>query len=156
MITIAATRTSIASDSLISDGSSSFRSGSNIHDIPGGYVGYVGYVGYAGDVHSCLRLLQWLKKPKSAKPEFADIDIATALVLKAGLLYYVDTTCILIRIDDDFAAIGNGASAALAAMQCRRSPSEAVKIACLVDINSGLPVIEKRLLSLRAGITNMS
>ena len=140
MTTIAATRKTIASDSLISDGFSSFRSGSKIHEISGGYVGY------ARDVHSCLRLVQWLKKPKSAKPEFSETDIATALVLKSGLLYYVDTTCILICIADDFAAIGSGASAALAAMHCGRSPSEAVKIASLVDMNSGLPVIEKRLI----------
>lgn len=139
MTTIAATRTVIASDFLISDGTSSFRSGSRIHEISGGFAGY------AGDVHSCLKLVNLLKKPKSAKPEFADTDTASALILKAGLLYYIDTKCILIRIDDDFAAIGSGANAALAAMHCGRSPSEAVKIACLVDMNSGLPVIEKRL-----------
>lgn len=74
-----------------------------------------------------------------------ETNVASALVLKSGLLYYGDTTCVMIRIDDDFAAIGSGANAALAAMHCGRSPSEAVKIACKVDMNSGLPVIEKRL-----------
>ena len=76
MTTIAANLTSIACDSLISVGVSSFKTSTKIYRVRGGVAGY------AGTVSACLQLIAWLQKPNSRMPIFDDGVTATAIILK--------------------------------------------------------------------------
>lgn len=135
MTTVAANLTSIACDSLISDGTSSFKTSTKIYRVRGGVAGY------AGTVSACLKLIAWLQKPNSRKPVFDDDVIATAIILKKDGIWYCDTDLVLMKVEEPFYAIGTGADATRGAMHCGRSPAQAVEIACRIDQNSKLPVV---------------
>lgn len=130
MTAIACNRQMMAADSLsTSDGTKSravkiFRVGDEI-------------VGFAGEIQCGLAFVDWYRDRSRIKP---DIDNFSALVLsKDGITQY-ENRLVPIPIFEQFAAIGSGQDAALAAMHAGKSPKEAVAIACKVRSDCGTPV----------------
>lgn len=137
MTTIAANLKEMAGDSRVSIGSIAyhadkvFRIGDSI-------------VGVCGDAQNTTKFLAWFRKecPSDEVGMTLDDDHTfAALVLNArGLFYYSD--CVEPdRIHDKFMAIGAGGDIAQTAMYLGKTPTEAVHIACKLDVvNSGGPV----------------
>ena len=74
-----------------------------------------------------------------------DKDISVLVLAPTGVWVY-EGSGHPYQVEDDFAAIGSGAQAALAAMQLGKAPRKAVEVASLVDPATGGPV---RSISLR-------
>lgn len=94
-------------------------------------------IGIAGDLDAGIAFVDWYRNQSAPKP---DIDNFSALVLsKDGITQY-ENRLVPIPIFEQFAAIGSGQDAALAAMHAGKSPREAVAIACKVRSDCGTPV----------------
>ncbi len=101
-------------------------------------------VGVAGTFVHCMEFVDWYKKgAKGEPPEMEEVD---ALVLtKDGRILCFDHHHSFFEVTDDFAAIGSGGAAALAAMYMGASPEQAIKVAGKVDPNTGgKPTIRRR------------
>lgn len=138
MTTVAANLKMIAADSNVGDSSEDFRIFTKVYPLPGG-----GFAGYCGHIHVGMRIIEWLQKPRSKKPEFKDEDIGAVLILDHEGLAYVDTSLRIMRLREQQFAIGSGGQAARAAMLCGRNPVEAVAIACEIDPQSKVPIVSE-------------
>jgi len=136
MTTVAANRHGMAADSRINTSDLHYRADKVFR------VGNA-IAGGCGETALVEAWVEWLRDgSRGRKPNMErDADFA-GLYLDSSGLYHVDWSCRLTPVNDPFFAIGSGAMAALAAMHCGKSPVEAVTVACMVDVNSGLPVTE--------------
>ena len=92
-------------------------------------------IGVAGDVRIAMRWVKWYTAARrGAAPKLTNFE---ALILKPDGLYHVTEDAFEMKVEQGFYAIGSGAQAALAVMHAGLEPKEAVRIACLVDNNSG-------------------
>lgn len=91
-------------------------------------------IGTAGSEADIQRWLKWWGRGRrGARP---DVEDFSALVLnKDGVLHALPGS--EMRIERGFHAVGTGGNAALGALMAGADPAEAVRIACLVDANSG-------------------
>jgi len=129
--TIACDSKSMAGDSAVDDGGTRARC-TKIFRVNGDIVGLAGSLG-AG-----LAFIDWYKTRKEEPPSLSDTNI---IILKSnGKIELWDESEYPMRFTNKFYAIGSGADAALAAMYCGKTPTEAVKIACKIDTSTGLPV----------------
>lgn len=96
-------------------------------------------IGISGNLPDCLKFVGWFGKRdkeldfKMFRQDSSDApDVAAIVVRNSGVEYWTEH-CQPIPILDEFAAIGSGAHAALAAMHMGATALEAVRIASLVD-----------------------
>lgn len=101
-------------------------------------------IGAAGTNTETTKFIQYMEdlitdeftpKPKIKKD--ADFE---ALVMDDEGLYYYEHDCIPNKILREFHAIGSGGAPTLAALLCGKTPEQAVKIACEINSQCGLPV----------------
>lgn len=109
----------------------------------GEHKGHV--VGISGDLGAGLIFLRWYEDSLNEKPlrddsEYSGSDFE-ALIMRPDGVFTIDDHCELIRIADDFVAIGSGAAPAMAAMHAGTTAIRAVEIAALCDIRTGGPVV---------------
>lgn len=129
MTTIACNHKVMAGDSLCDDGGMRAKA-VKIFDIDGDFLGI------AGSLAQGLKFVSWYKSREGEPP---CCDETTILVLSKGKIFtWENGGCI--PVAEKFYSIGSGAHAAMAAMICGKAPDEAVKVACKVDIGSGLPI----------------
>jgi ATP-dependent protease HslVU (ClpYQ) peptidase subunit len=106
-----------------------------------------GWMAVAGESMPALVMTAWWQAghKDEEKPEFADDASFVCLIHDGGQLFVIDRDCVALRIlleDPRFFAIGTGADLAMGAMAAGAGAAEAVRLACKLDINSGLPVAE--------------
>jgi ATP-dependent protease HslVU (ClpYQ) peptidase subunit len=135
MTTIAATRTALAGDSMVSmEAKGMWYPAKKIRRVK------LGIVGAAGDSGDCTRLMDWAetgfndkKRPKFQTPG-GDEDEAILLLLNAEGIFMMSTADPYPElIAQDFYAIGSGGKAAHAALYSGKSLDEAMDIAHAID-----------------------
>lgn len=103
-------------------------------------------IGVAGSVAASRKFVDWYgtgtAMPEDLVP--SDGQEFVALIWDGAKLWIVEHLGHPYEVEDEYCAIGSGASFALAAMDCGKSAREAVRIACKRDCYSGLPVITLR------------
>jgi hypothetical protein len=100
-------------------------------------------IGLAGDDAPALIFLDWYGTGR-ARPELlvtGEADFHALVLDDKRRIWLYDKWCRGERISEPFYAIGTGADAALGAMHMGASAVRAVKVACKIDINSGLPAV---------------
>lgn len=98
-------------------------------------------IGLAGESEPGLVFLDWYGSGKEA-PEIlvhGEADFSALVLTDKGLFSY-GRWCRGEKVLNKFWAIGSGAKAALAAMECGAGAVEAVRIACKVDPYSAPPI----------------
>lgn len=94
-----------------------------------------GIVGIAGNYGACVQFVKWLKGERDEEP---DMDGVEAMVLtNSGKIMHYDGQHEPFEVDDDFSAIGSGATSALGALHAGVSLERAIEIAGLVDPSTG-------------------
>ena len=101
----------------------------------------VGAAGTSTAINTFFKYLEDLQKNKKTKrPELDAESELEALVMDAEGIYYYEHDCVPTKILREYHAIGCGGSPALAALMCGKNPEQAVRIACRVNTQCGLPV----------------
>lgn len=132
MTTIVSNRTSMAADKRVTGGPM-FRT-TKIFRINGSLIGI------CGNLEAALQFVEWRRTP-DAKPEFGENAGFEALELSAdGRLTYWASQLVAMAIEDEFYAIGSGASIALGAMGMGASPKRAIVVAAMYDAGTGSDV----------------
>lgn len=132
MTTIVCNRTSMAADKRVTGGPM-FKT-TKIFRINGSLIGF------CGSLEASLQFVEWRRTPDT-KPEFGENSSFEALELSAdGRLTYWASQLVAMAIEDDFYAIGSGASLALGAMAMGASPKRAISVAALYDSGTGSDV----------------
>jgi len=133
--TIAANLEQMSADSKVVVGDSHYPA-AKIFRFPGMIVGVSGEGRAMGD------FLRWVKEglPETIPNIEEHQGSFRALVLTPDGLFEYDESFWPEKVNRNFAAIGTGAHAALAAMMLGQSTENAVAIACQIDNNTGGPV----------------
>lgn len=131
MTTIVCNRTSMAADKRVTGGPM-FKT-TKIFRINGSLIGF------CGNLEAALQFVEWRRVP-DAKPEFAENSFEALELSADGRLTYWATQLTAIDIEDEFYAIGSGASLALGAMAMGASPKRAITVAALYDSGTGSDV----------------
>ena len=100
-------------------------------------------VGFVGSVENALLCIRWIcngsdpqKRPKELEDEEASFFVLT-LNLEGKIVVY-GVSCVGIEVvEDEYAAVGTGSSAALAAAHMGASLAEAIKLAAEIDPYTG-------------------
>lgn len=150
MTTVAANKTTIASDLQYTYGQTRFKGKTKIFDFPKEKAQFVlrtdrAYAGVAGNADQIAHLVEWLHdgEPHSKVPKLKNLEL---LVLTGeGKLYWGKGLSAFLQIDEPFWAIGSGMDFAIGAMKRGATPLEAVKIAAKSDVNTGLGFQEFKL-----------
>jgi ATP-dependent protease HslVU (ClpYQ) peptidase subunit len=100
-------------------------------------------IGFAGNVNDALNFVEWYQAgaDRSNKPEFTEKGSFSALTLNKEGCSTWDNDCMRIAMCSRFYAIGSGGMAAMTARHLGKSIEECVQIACIIDSQSGGPVI---------------
>lgn len=101
-------------------------------------------LGVAGSAEHAVMFAHWYDSGADLSDRPKDLDIG-ALVLDSNGIFRYEGNCYPYEILDEFAAVGSGADAAIAAMYMGATPEEAVEVACKVDLHTGPPVVVERL-----------
>ena len=125
MTTIACTATEMAADSLATDDTQA--SVKKLFKVANGVLGVAGPYCYGHALYLYL-------KGDGCKPVMKDLK---ALYIDGKHIWCYDECLTPYVIEDEFAAIGSGALAALASMYFNYSPREAVAVATKFDPYSG-------------------
>lgn len=123
----------MAGDTRYCDGSLKGKVKTKIYKVNGDIIGY------AGNLSEGMAFIDWYKDPAKERP---DISNTTILVLRHdGVILTYEGSYHPLEIND-FAcySIGSGCEYAMGAMMAGKNPTEAVRIAAQLDINSALPV----------------
>jgi len=133
MTTIAFDGKTLAADSLAIGGATSpHRIAQKIFDIGGGV-----FVAIAGTLGEGAKFAAWyVEGADIAAPALPDLKDSSVLVVSEKHSYEFDETLMPLPVRAP-CAIGSGGEVALGAMMAGATASEAVKIACKVDIHSG-------------------
>lgn len=131
MTTIACNRKEMACDSYLTDGSMVLH----VRKVfkRKGHV-----VGIAGDYAACMEFVGWWLKGNYEDEftgEMSEVDVL--ILTKDGKLLHYGACSRPFELEDDFAAIGSGAAAAMGALHVGATPAQAVKAASKVDVNTG-------------------
>jgi len=128
--TVAASLTEMAADQQLTADGLTYRV-QKIHRLPDG-----GIVGACGDWPEAYPAIQWLLGGEAGEPPlFKD---ASLLVLRPdGTLWMADGHFPLYPLLNTYAAMGNGAQAAMVVMSCGLSAGEAVKAVSRLDAYTG-------------------
>lgn len=103
-------------------------------------------IGVCGGVTASRKFVDWYGSGDPMPEDLIpcggqDFD---ALIWDGSTLWLVEELGYPVAVEEDYFAIGSGASFALAAMDCGKSAREAVRVACKRDCYSGLPVVTMR------------
>ena len=104
-------------------------------------------IGIAGTVTEGLKFVQWYAEGcrRDEEPQL-HADTWGALVLDAtGLFEWNERLVPIPCYDKEGYSVGTGYMAAQAALKLGKTPKEAVEVACLIDINTGPPVVVEKL-----------
>ncbi len=124
----------LAADSCVTDGF--VTRGMKLHRKSGHIIGF------CGDVAQALVFVDWFfNQKKNRRPDLASEAGWEAIVLNKDGATTWDRSLRPIPIDDQFYAIGSGASLAMGAMEYGASAAEAVAIACKRDPYCRDPVV---------------
>lgn len=97
----------------------------------------------AGDTYSGMVFVDWYGSGKPAPGTLtslgADEDFEV-LVFDRGEVWTCNHLCCLVEVIEPYVAIGSGRAHAVTAMDCGRSAKEAVRLACLRNSYSRLPI----------------
>lgn len=102
-----------------------------------------GLIGITGSLSSGIRVRRWAEAgfPADDKPEFDGAAEVECLVVRGdGTVWCVDDELEPMEFTDEFIAIGSGGGYAVAAMECGRSPEEAVRVAAKFDAATSEPI----------------
>ena len=134
MTTIAVNRTTMAADTQMDeDGLISY--GRKIYTVNGDLIGF------AGGVTEGLKFVEWYVDQE----EEIDLDDTIAIVLtKHGEIFTYESH-LKMEVFGKHHAVGSGAQAALAAMDCGHSPESAIKIASKRDAYTGSETISVKI-----------
>lgn len=133
MTTIAANKTTMAADSK-TDCDGTWFGTTKLYRIGDSIVGA------AGDNSAIVKFITWFRNKRTKRPTFSDNESFSALILTPRGLFHMDDSMGMDLVKDDYFAVGSGAVAALVAMDCGLSPTEAVEAACKRDQLTGGPV----------------
>lgn len=143
MTTVAANKTTIASDLQYTYGNTRFKGKTKIFDFPKEKAQFVlktdrVLAGVSGDAVQIAHLVEWLHdgEPTSKPPKLKKLQLLA--LTGDNKLYWGDGLSSFIQIDEPFWAIGSGMDFAIGAMKQGATPLEAVKIAAKSDVNTGL------------------
>ena len=94
-------------------------------------------LGIAGNAEQARRFVEWRRTPE-AKPTFVETCSIEVLELSAdGSLTWWGSEMVGVPIEDDFYAIGSGASLALGALSMGATPKQAIGVAARWDSGTG-------------------
>lgn len=98
-------------------------------------------VGISGGFEDGLRFVQWLADgcPREDVPVTPPEEFG-ALVLDTNGVFKYEGEWVPMPILEQTWAVGSGADFAVAAMRCGATVEDAVKVACGLDVYSGLPL----------------
>lgn len=102
-----------------------------------------GLVGGAGNLAHVLKVFDWVEGGmKGDKPDFGEDDgeFECLIVEPDRSVWLLDEELVPMRVEDGFLAIGSGGPYAVAAMECGRTPEEAVEVAAKFDPATSAPV----------------
>jgi ATP-dependent protease HslVU (ClpYQ) peptidase subunit len=141
-------RMAMACDSRCTSGDPDFST-QKIYKSPDGTL-----IGFAGNVNDALIFVEWFQAgaDRSNKPEFTEKGSFSALTLNKDGCSTWDNDCMRIAMCSRFYAIGSGGMAAMTARHCGKSIEECVHIACLMDSQSGGPVIVQEYLEIKTPV----
>lgn len=97
----------------------------------------------AGGTYAGMLFVDWYGTGKPTPDILADLDLEEdfdVLIFDRGKIYGCNHLCRPVEVIDPFTAIGSGRKAALGAMHAGKNAYEAVRIACLLDPYSALPI----------------
>lgn len=137
MTTIAYRDGVMASDTQVSAGGRKFRT-HKVKPLKDG-----GLIGSSGKLADILKIQRWAEAgfPDEGKPDFGDEgEFECLIVTGAGEIYLLDEEMELMPFFDPFIAVGSGGAYAMAAMECGKSPEDAVRVAAKYDANTSEPV----------------
>jgi ATP-dependent protease HslVU (ClpYQ) peptidase subunit len=102
--------------------------------------------GAAGNCANLVEFFDWFRRDDGSKLTFTGgVDFEALLISARGRVWTFGDHGIPIPLRAKFHAIGSGTKMLLAAMAAGASSPQAVKIACVLDINSRGPVRTLRL-----------
>lgn len=128
MTTIVCNRTSMAADKRVTGGPM-FKT-TKIFRINGSLIGF------CGNLEAALQFVEWRRTPDT-KPKFAENSFEALELSANGSLTYWASQLVAMAVEDDFYAIGSGASLALGAMAMGASPKRAIAVAAQYDSGTG-------------------
>ena len=103
-----------------------------------------GLIGSSGKLGDIMKVQRWAEAGFSDKtqPDFGDEqgDFECLVVLGNGDVLMLDEEMELMPFTDDFIAVGSGGPYAIAAMDCGKTPEEAVHVASRYDAATSAPV----------------
>ncbi|GAA5075567.1 hypothetical protein [Lysobacter panacisoli] len=127
----------MASDTQVTSGNRKLR-GHKVLRLPCG-----GLMGSSGNWAQIVKVQRWAEKgfPPDDKPEFDDDAEFECLIVKGdGSIFLLDDDLELMPFHDEFIAVGSGGTLAVAAMECGKSPADAVRVAAKFDAATSEPV----------------
>lgn len=131
MTTIVCTREAMAADSQVTSPAAKYRT-SKLRRLPDGSI-----LGLAGVTSCAEAMAAWLADELPQPPaDWAEDTVLLRLTPDRRILLY-DSSTIPFEIEDDFAAIGTGAAAALGAMHMGADLRTAIRIAAKIDPYTG-------------------
>lgn len=139
MTTIAYRAGVMAADTQVTSANRKFRA-SKVVRLPCG-----GLMGSSGNWAHIVKVQRWAAEGfhPDQKPEFDDDAEFECLVVKAdGSVFLLDDDFELMPFTDEFIAVGSGGTLAVAAMECGRTPADAVRVAAKFDAATSEPVEE--------------
>ena len=107
-------------------------------------------IGFSGHNSSCMMFLEWFK----TRDETLRGRILThcgndkgfhAMIWDGKKLSDADELCVVETVDDEYYAIGSGATHAITAMDCGKNAMQAVRYAARRDIYTGGRIVTARL-----------
>lgn len=138
MTTIAYSGGVMASDTQVTSGNRKLRA-CKVRRLKDG-----GLVGGTGNLAHILKIFRWAEGGlrRGNRPEFnGDGADAECLLVKGdGTIWLLDEELEPMQFEDPFLAIGSGGPYAMAAMECGRTPEEAVEVAAKFDAATSGPV----------------
>lgn len=133
MTTIACNRQEMAADSLAVTDNRKCR----VRKL---FRGRGAIIGVSGSAEHAVMFVHWYHNGADLNDRPRDLDIGALVLDKNGVFRY-EGNCYPYEVLDEFAAVGSGADAGLAAMIMGATPERAVTVACEVDLHTGPPVV---------------
>jgi len=143
MTTLACNRKEMAGDLQLSVGDAvKMRGGSKIFKIKAHQMLYEEdfIIGFCGSSAASLDVLDYFSNPEVYKQMPKTKGLQGLVLTQSGNIFIFDSPERWIEVDEEFAAMGSGATFALGAMHSGASPSEAIEAASKCDVWTGFGV----------------
>jgi hypothetical protein len=97
-------------------------------------------VGFCGDVDVAMHILTFFTDPTNYKAPKKLRECEFVVVTSDKKMYTFSNPTLWVPVANKFYAIGSGSHFAMGAMECGKTPEEAVKVAIKLDKNTGYGV----------------